>query len=298
MIFHRNAPHASASRYDLHLHTCWSYDATLPVEAHFKRAAEMGVRCIAISEHHNVDSVSEAEQCAERCREVRYVRAVELTVDFRGAEVDVLCYGLPSRLPEKARVALQLHHEQAQRDAARAVIAAMAHAGIPMSEALQMRLLAERRPAHVLAAQGLTLLQSSALADWLKSQGYIKTAADHASLMRSVSWPPYAAAGDLIPIFRDVGAIIVLAHPAKYFHGANERRMDELRDGLMLDGIECAHTLVPAELTPVYEAYCIRHHLLCTAGSDCHNAEDLQALFAMHGGRDEWLDPFLARLRH
>lgn len=298
MSSHRHDPPTSAARYDLHLHTCWSYDATLPVESLFKRADELGVRCIAITEHHHVDSVAEAEQCAERCRDVRYVRAVELTVDFHGKEVDVLCYGLPPRLPDNALAALRRHHEQAQRDAARAVIEGLSRAGIPISEAVQMRLLAERRPAHVLAAQGLTLLQNSALAEWLMSQGHIKTAAEHAKLMRCVSWPPYAAAGDLIPIFRDIGAVIVLAHPAKYFEGANERRMDELRDGLMLDGIECAHTLVPAELTPVYEAYCARRRLLCTAGSDCHNARDLATLFAMHGGRDEWIDPFLARLRH
>ena len=45
------------AQYDLHLHSYWSYDATAEVENHFKRARELGVRYIAITDHHLMDAL-------------------------------------------------------------------------------------------------------------------------------------------------------------------------------------------------------------------------------------------------
>ena len=44
-----NSSERSPAPYDLHLHSYWSYDATAEVEAHFKRARELGGRYIAIT---------------------------------------------------------------------------------------------------------------------------------------------------------------------------------------------------------------------------------------------------------
>ena len=48
--------------YDLHLHTYWSYDALANPEAHFVRARALGMRCIAITEHHLIDSQDEVKE--------------------------------------------------------------------------------------------------------------------------------------------------------------------------------------------------------------------------------------------
>ena len=66
--------------YDLHLHTYWSYDATAHVESYFRRAEALGLRCIAITEHHNLDSLADTGKAARRYPTVRWLRAAELTV--------------------------------------------------------------------------------------------------------------------------------------------------------------------------------------------------------------------------
>ena len=70
----------------------------------------------------------------------------------------------------------------------------------------------------------------------------------------------------------------MIAHPAGYFRQTDRRRMDALREECGLDGIECAHRSVPPELTAIYRQYCREHGLLSTAGSDCHEPEDLLPL--------------------
>ena len=55
-----------ADLYDLHLHTYWSYDATANPENYFRRAREIGVRCLAIADHHVLDSLEEVMEIARR----------------------------------------------------------------------------------------------------------------------------------------------------------------------------------------------------------------------------------------
>ena len=58
-----NNSERSPAPYDLHLHCYWSYDATAEGEAHFKRARELGVRYIAITDHHVMDASAQVLEC-------------------------------------------------------------------------------------------------------------------------------------------------------------------------------------------------------------------------------------------
>lgn len=282
---------SSTAAYDLHLHTHWSYDATLAVEDHFRTAAELGVRCIAITEHQNADSINEAMACAERYPQVRYIRATELSVKCDLGVCDVLCYGLPHPLPARLRDALRQHHQQAQVDTARVI-----REGFGLSLQQHRDALLTYRPENVLEVQGLTRVQNGRLAEWLTQAGVIASPDEYRPKMAEMELPDYMPAAEIVPLFRDAGAVSVLAHPHGYFQGADEARMDALRDMLYLDGVECAHPAIPAEFTPIYETYCRKHNLLSTAGSDSHFPQDHDNLFARHGGSDAWLDALLERL--
>ena len=100
------------------------------------------------------------------------------------------------------------------------------------------------------------------------------------------------------------GGIAMIAHPAGYFKGMNEKRMDEILEALPLDGIECAHPSVPEENTNFYRAYCRKHKLLSSGGTDCHEDPPHAYLklspgrdMAHHAGAPEWLDEILERVR-
>ena len=79
--------------YDLHLHTYWSYDATTHPENYFKRARELGVRCLAVADHHILDSLEEVLEIAQDYPDVRTIPAAELSVTTSLGAVDLLCYG-------------------------------------------------------------------------------------------------------------------------------------------------------------------------------------------------------------
>ena len=79
--------------YDLHLHTYWSYDAEATPVNHFKRARELGVKCITITEHHVLDSLPEVLEIAQDFPEVKMIPSAELTVTASIGAVDLLCYG-------------------------------------------------------------------------------------------------------------------------------------------------------------------------------------------------------------
>ena len=69
--------------------------------------------------------------------------------------------------------------------------------------------------------------------------------------------------------------------------------MDTLREMFQLDGIECAHPSIPAELSVFYREYCEKHGMLSSAGSDLH--DPVYEEFAIHG-EERWLDELMERI--
>jgi len=65
------------ARYDLHLHTRWSYDATAEPRRYFEAARRRGVRCIAVADHHVLDSRGEVDAIAADFPDVRAIPAAE-----------------------------------------------------------------------------------------------------------------------------------------------------------------------------------------------------------------------------
>ena len=63
--------------FDFHLHTCWSYDATCPVETYFEMAEKLNVSHIAITEHHQMDSLPEVVAAAQKHPTVNYIPSAE-----------------------------------------------------------------------------------------------------------------------------------------------------------------------------------------------------------------------------
>lgn len=285
--------------YDLHLHTHWSYDATAEAEEHFRRARELGVRCLAITEHHNLDSWEDVQAVAADYPEIAVVRAAELTVTCSVGSIDLVCLGFPRALSPGVQEVLNAYH-QWQRDYGSAVSRGMVALGYDYGDPPRLDLLRSYRPDKTIRVQGNTHVKNGAQRDHFLAQGWVPDVEGYGALMKrvteTVDLPPYPSAELVIPPLKEAGVLLSIAHPAGYFQRDSRDRMDQLRQELQLDGVECAHPSVPAELTPVYRAYCQEHGMVSTAGSDAHTTEDIHALFARHGGEEKWLDEILDRL--
>ncbi len=285
--------------YDLHLHSHWSYDAEANINVLFRGAYERGIRCIAITEHHVLDSMTEARKVAADFPDIRYVPSAELTVTTSIGSVDMLCYGFPDAIDDELQPVLDEYH-QWQRDYGNAVCRGMQATGYDYTDEHRMELLESYRPAHVIQIQGYTHVKNGIQRTYFLERGFIDSEGDYSKLLSTVrakiSLPPYPRVERVIPTVKEVGALVVIAHPSGYFKGLDTNRMDALRDECQLDGIECAHPSLQQEMTAFYRNYCLKHKLISTGGSDCHSDNDIQRLMGKHGGPAEWLDEFEERL--
>ncbi|MFH1022631.1 MAG: PHP domain-containing protein [Planctomycetota bacterium] len=282
--------------YDLHLHTHWSYDATAEPEGYFKRARELGMRCIAITDHHVMDSLEEVLEIAPRYKGIRVIPSAELTVTTSAGNVDLLCYGL--RPISKTLAGILDRYHAWQQANGEAISKGMRALNYDFSDAHRLELLQSYRPAKAIRAQGNTHVKEEFLRDYFVKRGFIAKPEDFGNLMKrvrkSVPFPPYPDVAGVVQAVKELGAVIAIAHPFGYFNGYDIRIMDALRRECRLDGIECAHWRTPPEYTIRHRDYCAQNGLFSTGGSDSHSHDN--PAFARHGGNDEWLDEFLDRL--
>ena len=288
--------HAS---YDLHLHTYWSYDATTDPERYFQRARSLGMRCIAITDHHVLDSLDEVLDVAARYPDLRTIPSAELTVTTSIGSVDLLCYGFPRLLDPELQQVLEVYHDW-QRAAGGAWCRGMQSLGYEYTDAQRVALLQSYRPPKAIQAQGHTHVKNQVQRRYFIERGFIGAESEYPKLVDRfrdrVSFPPYPSVERVIPVVRKAGVRVAIAHPFRYFGGYDLARMDVLCDECHLDGVECAHPSVPPEYTKLYRAYCVQHGLFSVGGSDCHADGEVQTLFGRHAGEAAWLDEFLDSL--
>ena len=113
--------------------------------------------------------------------------------------------------------------------------------------------------------------------------------------------PDYPEYDKVIPAVKAAGGTVFIAHPYHYFNKLDRRRMDEMKEMLDFDGIECAHPSIPVEASAILRQYCLENKLLSSAGSDMHQAKALRsntrpAEFTGHIGDTGWLDEILERV--
>ena len=284
--------------FDLHLHSCWSYDALTPVETYFRFARESGARALAITDHHVMDGYGDVRDAAAKFPEVGFIVGAELTVHCEDGNYDLVCLGLPMRPEGELGRVLELYHIW-QREYGSAISRNFCSRGMAFGDGERLELLKTYRPLRAVELQGATHVKMAVLREYCIRHGFCKDEAGYRELRASFSdLPPYPAADAVVAAVKQAGGVVILAHPAGYFDGADRKRMDMLRERFRLDGIECAHPSIPEELTEVYRNYCREHGLLSSGGSDLHSPRREE--FAAHAGEEAWLDEILERvtLRH
>ena len=298
------------AQYDLHLHSLWSYDACTPLEYYFSRAKELNLRAFAVTDHHNFDAFEDILETAKLFPGVGFIAGAEMTVKSPVGCFDLVCLGLPRTPPEKLRRIFDAYHAL-QREWGDSLCRLLQERGHSYTREDRQKLLRTYRPERTFAVQGVTHVRNEIQRDYLIAQHHIKDEKEYGEL----SWRAMAGddsygsirlleGSDIIDAVHDAGGIVLIAHPAGYFKGRNEARMDEIFEALKLDGIECAHPSVPEENTNFYRAYCRKHRLLSSGGTDCHEDPPHANLklspdrdMAFHAGAPEWLDEILERVR-
>lgn len=288
--------------YDLHLHSQWSYDATADIRDYFRLGRERGVRALALTDHHLMDGYEELVKVAADFPDVGYIAGAELTVHTPTGTFDMVCLGLPRQPPPELASVFDAYRAW-QCAYGAAISANLVRLGHDFTDAERMAVLQSYRPPHIIARQGCTHVKNAVLRQTLVARGVAPDLEALTEVFRQFrDMPKYPEYDFVLPAVRQAGGVILIAHPYGYFRQLERRRMDELRELLAFDGIECAHPSLMPEATETLRAYCLEHRLLSSGGSDCHAAEgdfsrpDHVVDFANHCGKPEWLDEILERV--
>jgi len=244
---------------DLHIHTNFSDGLFTPTQVVMK-AKEVGLKAVGISDHDNVDGISEATEVGSHVG-VEVVPGVELSSQFEGRDLHILGYYFDPDHP-RLRKYLGRFQDERYRRAAK-MTQNLNHLGVNLT----MAEVEER-------ARGRSIGRPH-LAEVLMEKGYVETFQEAFQRYIGYSSEAYEEKYKICPeeairLISEARGLAFLAHPGRSV--SNEVIFHLIKAGL--DGIEIVHPKLNERRTQALQQLVKNHGLLVCGGSDCHGGRD------------------------
>ena len=219
-------------RFDFHVHSWYSYDAHLSPDELLAAAESAGLEALAIADHHNMDGFAAFAEAAAAHPTVRWIPAMEVSIATETAEFDIVALEVPADAPQRLAEVVDLYRRW-MRDFNRCLLAGFAELGIPFGRAEADRMLDEWRPGPARATQGEVRLPNRGLRPWLVEHGALAPEGDYAELLSRAlevggGRPALPRAEDVMPPFKALGAVLLLAHPGRALTAARSPAMPQV----------------------------------------------------------------------
>jgi predicted metal-dependent phosphoesterase TrpH len=249
------------SDYDLHSHSTRSDGVLLPAQV-VERAAQRGVKALALTDHDDLSGLAEARTAADGAG-IRLIDGVEISVSWQGHALHIV--GLAIN-PQNAILVEGLRNNRGGRNG-RAERIAAGLAGIGIDGAL------EGAKAYVTNPD---LVSRAHFARFLVESGRVRNTQAAFDRYLGEGKPGHvphlwASLGEALDWIAAAGGVAVIAHPGRYRLDETQRAalLTEFRDlgGVAIEVVTGSHS--PEEYG--YWAKCAAaHRLLASAGSDFH----------------------------
>ena len=244
---------------DLHLHTVYSDGHWEPVEL-FDHLAGRGFRLVAVTDHDRVDRIAEMRALGE-ARGIAVLPGVEMTTNWRGKTLHLLCYGGDLAGGALARMA-------------EATVAGMRENTREVYAELERRGYGFGRREEVLAGQGGRPLRPVDNARLLLAHGYAATMDEALALIADAGYRIISApVADAVAAAHAAGAVTLVAHPGRQdgeIPSYTPGELAEMLGSVPFDGVEAYYPMHSAEQVAAYERFAGERGLLVSAGSDSH----------------------------
>lgn len=252
--------------YDLHCHSNVSDGLLSPTEI-VARAAERGVKYLALTDHDDVNGLSEAAAEAARLG-ISFINGVEISVSWRSHTLHIVGLRIDPHYPPLAE---GLHNiRSGRRHRAELMAESLARCGI--GGVLEGAYRYTANP---------DMIGRTHFARYLVEAGHCKDVASVFKRYLVKGKPGYvshqwADLQDAINWIRGAGGIAVLAHPGRYTAGRKAMGKSTLREllqeftemgGQAIEVVTGSHT--PPQYAE-FARYATEFNLLCSCGSDFH----------------------------
>jgi hypothetical protein len=252
--------------YDLHCHSTVSDGLLSPTEL-VERAAERGVKFLALTDHDDVDGLTEAAAAAARCG-IAFINGVEISVSWRSHTLHIVGLRIDPQHP--ALVAGLLGIRSGRRRRAELMAESLARCGI--GGVLEGAYRYAKNP---------DIIGRTHFARYLVEAGHCKDVASVFKRYLVKGKPGYvphqwAELQDAIDWIRGAGGIAVLAHPGRYTAGRKamgKSTLHELMGEFTAMGGQAIEVVTGSHTPPQYAEfarYATEFGLLCSCGSDYH----------------------------
>lgn len=240
---------------DLHLHSNYSDGSDSPEEV-VARAADLGIRVMALTDHDTVRGVPRAKQAAAE-KGIECLNGTEISATFAGREVHILGLGVDIEDEAFVRVLDQQVQERDLR--ARDIVRRLNELGVAIEYDNVKARVKDGAVGRMHIAQELL-----ALGHVGKLQGafdkYLKAGRKAFVLRDTIS------AEQAVELIHDAGGLAFIAHPGI---GDLRKRLDRLLT-LPFDGIEVFHSRHSSGQVDQFRELAQSRGLLMSGGSDCH----------------------------
>lgn len=252
--------------YDLHCHSTVSDGLLSPAEL-VARAAERGVKFLALTDHDDVDGLAEAAEAAAQ-HGITFINGVEISVSWRTHTLHIVGLRIDPKNPVLAEGLLGIR--SGRRHRAELMAESLARCGI--GGVLEGAYRYAKNP---------DIIGRTHFARYLVEAGHCKDVASVFKRYLVKGKPGYvphqwAALHDAINWIRGAGGIAVLAHPGRYTAGRKAMGKPTLREllkefaemgGQAIEVVTGSHT--PPQYAE-FARYATEFGLLCSCGSDYH----------------------------
>ncbi len=255
----RNLVLDAESSIDLQTHTIFS-DGTWTPEALIDYVKSERFGLVGITDHDRVDTVTQLQGLALEKQQPVLV-AAEMSTQWKGQSVDVLCFGFDAdanalrRLTENIR---KIQHDSSVQAYEKLVAGRYFPA-----QADTLKAILEKPPARH-PHEFMVLLRENGHGT---EEAVVWKIANDAGVIFATN--PIAA---VVEAAHADGAVCLIAHPGRgqYFPKFDAAMLDEIRQDAPLDGFEAYYPLHTAEQTTMFVEYAEQHDLLVSSGSDSH----------------------------
>ena len=246
---------------DLHVHTLNS-DGSDTATAVVQKAAGVGLRAIAITDHDTFAGIDEAKRAGERLG-VEIVPGVELSTMYDGEHVHLLAYYMDRNAPALRELMDLAVRERVKRN--ETMVQRLHDAGYPID-------MDEMRTEY----PGQVMLGRPHVAAILMKKGIVPDIRTGVVELMGKGKPFYVERyhiplTDYIRAVREAGGMPVIAHLFQYRYTEQQRRamVSAAADAgcVGLEGMYSTYT--PEQQKWVFDA-AAEHGLICTGGSDYH----------------------------